>query len=444
MSRKGILGHRPHFGLLPEAIFPNSPGVGLTPYLVAGMLFFAGASFFFALAESALFALGKWQAGQLAERFPEKGGAVARLLQEPSELLATIVLGNTLANALVVALGLEQVFNGDWPAVWVIAGLFAVVLIGCEVLPKTLAVRAPEQWALRVARPMAFLHGLARPLQRVVQWFNTLLLEGVLLRAIRPLPVMAEEEYRELLDLACQHGTLAHGEREIIMEIIGLDQKTAAQVMTPRSKMACIPDDLTVEEMVEAARRCHHHRLPMYDGTPDTIAGVLNTKVLLLDPQADLADAIEFPSFVPESMNALQLLKALQRQQRGMAIVMDEFGGTAGLVTMEDILEEVVGEIRTEDDAQGFVMEKLGEGRWRVNGTMGLDDFRREHPALGEVPEVETMGGLLVLQNEVVPAAGESVVYRGLKLTAQLVDDRRVREVLVERLPASKFKLTGG
>ena len=133
-------------------------------------------------------------------------------------------------------------------------------------------------------------------------------------------------------------------------------------------------------------------------------------------------------------MNLLQLLKSLERQQRGLAIVMDEYGGTAGLVTIEDILEEVVGEIRSEIGDAGFVMEKLGEGRWRVSGTMRLDDFRREYPELGEIPEVDTMGGLLVQLFEVVPAAGQAINFRGLRLTAQGADERRVREVLVEAL----------
>jgi putative hemolysin len=159
---------------------------------------------------------------------------------------------------------------------------------------------------------------------------------------------------------------------------------------------------------------------------------VLNTRALLLDPQIDLAGAIEFPSFVPEAMNLLQLLKSLQRQQRGLAIVLDEFGGTAGIVTMEDILSELIGHIRSEVVPEGFVMEKLGPSRWRVAGTLRLDDFRREYPALGHVPEVETMGGLLTSLLDVVPGPGESATFRGLKLTAQVTDERRVREVLVE------------
>jgi len=153
---------------------------------------------------------------------------------------------------------------------------------------------------------------------------------------------------------------------------------------------------------------------------------------LLLNPNVDLSEAIEFPSFVPESMNLLQLFKSLQRQRRGMAIVLDEFGGVAGLVTMEDILTELVGKLHHAAEASGFVMEKLGPGRWRVNGTMRLDDFRREHSELPEVPGTETMGGLLAKLLDVVPATGESAVFRGLKLTAQVVDERRVREILVE------------
>src|SRR5258708_17095921 len=127
--------------------------------------------------------------------------------------------------------------------------------------------------------------------------------------------------------------------------------------------------------MIAAARKHRYRRLPIYDETPDTIVGFLNTRALLLDHQIDLADVIEFPSFVPETMNLLQLIKSLQRQQRGLAIVLDEFGGTAGIVTMEDILEEMIGKLRAEVGSDGFVMEKLGAGRWRVSGILRLDDF---------------------------------------------------------------------
>jgi CBS domain containing-hemolysin-like protein len=172
--------------------------------------------------------------------------------------------------------------------------------------------------------------------------------------------------------------------------------------------------------------------LPLYDGSPDTIVGILNTRKLLLEPEGDLAESIEFPSFVPETINLLQLLRRLQQQQRGLAIVLDEYGSTAGLVTIEDILGSMIGRIRGEGEPEGFVFERIGKNRWRVNGTMRVDDFRREYPHLGDVPGVETMGGLLLALAGVVPPAGYSVQFGSLKLTATVVDDRRVRELLVE------------
>lgn len=405
--------------------------MGSTAYLViAGIVVFAAASFFFAVSESALFALGKWRARQLAHQ--RNGAVVARLLAQPSELLATIVLGNTVANAAIVALGVWSALAGYWPLASTLVVLALVVLVGCEVFPKTLAVRSPERWALRVARPMLLIQELTGWFQRLVQRFNLWLLNVVIPKSMKPQTGVTDEEYQELLELAYQQGTLAKSEKEIILQIISLDRKAARDVMRPRSQMAAISDDLSVEEMIAQARKFKHHRLPIYDETPDTIVGILNARALLLDPQMDLAEAIEFPSFVPESMNLLTLLKSLERQQRGLAIVLNEFGATAGLVTIEDILEEVVGKVRAEARASDRIFEKIGTGRWRVSGTVSVEDFRREHPRMPDVPGVVTMGGVLLNLLEVVPNPGQSVLVGDLRLTAQTVDERCVRELLVE------------
>jgi len=396
------------------------------------IIVFAAASFFFALAETALFSLAKWQAHDLAKRHPARGGILLRLISEPQDLLATMSLGNTFATAGILSTGLWIALDGRWPMALTVGALGALILIGCEVVPKTLAVRHPERWALRVARPMRFFEKVTLPLRTVAQVINSALLRKAVAKSIQTQPALTEADYQELVEMAYRQGTLAEPEKEIILQIINLDRRTARDVMRPRSQMGAVSDDLSIEEMIAAARRFKHRRLPIYDETPDTIVGILNTRALLLDPGIDLADAIEFPSFVPESMNLLQLLKSLQRQQRGLAIVMDEFGSTAGIVTMENILEEMIGRIRSETEPEGFLFEKTGPGRWRVNGTLRIDDFRREYPAIGEVAEVETMGGLLMSLLDVVPAPGQSATYRGLKLTAHITDERRVREMLVE------------
>jgi CBS domain containing-hemolysin-like protein len=409
--------------------------MAVMPYLsVFGLLIFAGISFFFALAESALFSLGKWQVQKLTEASAKGGEKVASLLSNPQHLLATIVLGNTVANACILAIAIWDSPPGRLSHLLLIGVLFIVILFICEVIPKTLAVRAPEKWALRVAGPMYFLQKFTGLFQSVAQGLDAAVLQMLLPKSAKPQTVMSDEEYQELIELAYQQGTLKGMEKEIILQIIALDRQTVKEVMRPRSQMAAIPDDLSIEEMIEAARKYKHSRLPMYDESLDTIVGVLNTRLLLLDPNVDLVEAIEFPSFVPESMSLLQLLRSLQRQKRGIAIVLDEFGTTAGIVAIQDILEQVVGDIRGEGEAEGFVMDKLDKGKWRVNGTMRLDDFRREHPAIGEVDDVETLGGLIVHECEVVPVVGESIHFRGLKLTVVSADDRRVRELLVEKL----------
>jgi CBS domain containing-hemolysin-like protein len=395
------------------------------------ILGFAVASFFCSLAETSLLSLGRWQVKQLVQRRPTDGQRVARLLAEPQDLLATIVLGNTLALAGLVTVALWLAVQDRWPLWLALAAPLVLALLVGEVLPKTLAVRRAESWALRVARPMQWLIALTRPVHALAQRGNRALLKAFVPAGLQPPGPLTEEEYHELLELAFQQGALRQSERDIILQIISLDHRTVKEVMRPRTQMAAISDDCTVQEMIEAARRHKHHRLPLYDETADTIVGVLNTRALLLNPEAELAEVIELPSFVPETMNLFQLLKSLQRQRRGLAIVLDEFGGTAGMVTMEDILGGLVGGIRAEHGTEGFVMEKLGPGRWRVSGTMRIEDFSREYPPIGDVPEVETLGGLLSMLLEVVPAPGDSAGFRGLKLTAKTADERRVRELLV-------------
>jgi putative hemolysin len=400
---------------------------------VVAILIFAGASFFFALAETALFSLGKWQVAQLVQKNPRTGRVIAQLLEHPQDLLATLALGNTFANAALLAMVLRMSFTTHWALALSLIALLALALIGCEVFPKTLAVRQPEYWALRVAWPLVLFRKISMPLHRMARRLNVVILKKTAPQ-MDAAPTLTDAEYRELVEMAHQQGTLAESEKEIIVQIISLDRRTARDVMQPRAKMACISDEATVEEMIAAAKKFKHRRLPMFDETPDTIVGILNTRALLLDPKIDLADAIEFPSFVPETMNLLQLFQSLQKQQRGLAMVLDEFGGTAGLVTMEDILGKLIGKIHNATQPEGFVMEKLSADRWRVNGSMRLDDFRREFHGLGEVDEVETMGGLLTHLLGVVPAAGESTAFRGLKLTAHVVDERRVRELIVQKM----------
>jgi CBS domain containing-hemolysin-like protein len=228
----------------------------------------------------------------------EAGAAtVSRLLAQPEDLLSAIVLGNTLSNAFVVIVGFFAVMASGVPLWAALAALFAVLLLFCEVAPKALAVREPETWALRCALPLSVVVWFTGPLHRAGQR----LILGVLARTtpavIKPLMENASDEVADLVQLAHQQGTLAEGEKEIILQILSLDRRTAADVMKPRAQMLMLPDDLDPAEFAVAARRSRHHRIPLYDESPDTVVAVLNTRIFLLNPESGLDEALEWCNY---------------------------------------------------------------------------------------------------------------------------------------------------
>lgn len=396
------------------------------------LLFFTGAAFFFAVAETALLTLGKWRLRQVTAHSPERAVFIRKLLATPQDLLATMTLGNTLAHGAIIAtvLAISLKVAGQH-FLWVTLALAAGLLLFCEVVPKSLAMRHPEAWAPRVAFPMLWIMQLSRPIRLVAQGANNLLLRLLPGHEEKEVPP-SDEEYTELLELGWQSGTLGASEREIILNIMALDRRSVADLMRPRSQMTAIPHHLSVDEMLAAARQCQHRRIPLYDESPDTIVGILNTPQLLSDPEIDMVEVIDFPSFVPEEMNLLELLKSFQRGRHGMAIVLDEFGGTVGLVTLEDILTDVVGGLRREGAGENFFMEQIDPGRWRLSGNVWLEDFRREYPALQRAPGVDTIGGLVASQLDVIPPVGTEVDYSGLTLRVVDANARRVLEVRAE------------
>ncbi len=416
-------------------------------YTELALLFlFTGIGFFFALAETALLTLGKWRLRQVTAHSPARGVFIRKLLASPQDLLATMTLGNTLAHGAVIAVALVLGWQispatgfGESPVLNGIIGftIATAMILFSEIIPKTLAVRHPEIWAPRVARLMLWLVQLTRPVRLVAQSLNNQLMR-VIPQSVKPMPPLSDEEYRELLELAWQSGVLGISEKEIILNITNLDRRTVGDLMRPRSQMATISHNLPVLEMLVAARRSQHRRLPIYGESPDSIVGILNTPKLLAEPEVDLVEVIDFPSFVPEEMNLLELLKSFQNKSHNMAIVLDEFGSTAGLVTLEDILADVVGGLRREGDEAQFIMEVLEQGKWRLSGNVWLEDFRREYPQLQRAPGVDTIGGLVSSQLDSIPPKDTIIEFSGIIFCVTRADPRRVLEVTAQRTGRSR------
>jgi CBS domain containing-hemolysin-like protein len=401
---------------------------------LALLLLFTVIGFFFAMAETALLTLGKWRLRQISIQNPARGAFVRKLLSSPQDLLATIALGNTMAHGAIIATVLVISLKIDQQYYVILAiSLAAVLFLFCEVVPKTLAMRKPETWAPLVAFYMLWMVRITRPVRVVAQGINNKLM-WMIPKNIEPLTSVTDDEYSELVELGWLSGTLGISEKEIILQIMQLDRRSVAELMKPRSLMASIPHDLPAKEILLAIRKYQHRRLPMFDGSPDNIVGILNTARLLKNPDIDMMEVIDFPSYVPEEMNLLELLKSFQRQRHGMAIVLDEFGTTVGLVTLEDILSDVVGRLRRKGRSEKFRMERDDSGKWCLSGNVWLEDFRREYPQLKRTPGVDTIGGLVASKSDLIPPVGTEINFSGLNLKVTQADGRRVLEVVAQKL----------
>ncbi|MCS1409393.1 MAG: Magnesium and cobalt efflux protein CorC [Verrucomicrobia subdivision 3 bacterium] len=397
-------------------------------------------SFAFALAESALFSLSPWQTKKLAENDPKLRGLLQGLRDRPQDFLATIVLGNTIANTLILGIALHMVFRAEWGA-WVTLPVIGfVLLIGCEIVPKTLALRLPEKWTQALLRPTALTQNILRPIHLLAQRTNEKILQAIIPSSVRSRSQTTDEDYQELVEMGAQSGTLDEDEKEIILEIISLDSKSVGDVMTPRSQIAKIPYGLEPEEMLAAANRYQHTQLLLEkppqddDQSQDEIIGVLDARRLILNPNTDIDELMDVPSFVPETMNLRELFIGFQKQPQKLAVVLDEYGQTAGIITLEDILEEIMGPIFQDERAAPPDIERLGPGRWRASGLAPIEDFAKEYAAIGEVEEVDTMGGLMATLLAHIPNEPASAEFRGLRLTARVSDQTRIRDLLVEQI----------
>lgn len=393
-------------------------------------------SFTFALAESALFSLSPWQTKRLSEESPHLRPFLQQLLEHPQDLLATIVLGNTAANAVIGGVATLMVLRSAWPAGISFFVIGLLLLIGCEVIPKTIAGRLPERWTLKLLKPTVTFQNVLRPIHLLAQRLNERILAKLPSANLTPKTPATDEDYHELIELGAQSGTLDQEEKEIILEIVSLDSKTVGDVMTPKGQIATIPNGLSSDQMLSAANRFQHRRLVVQDeDLPEAqIIGVVDVLSLMLKPKADIKALMKVPTFIPESMNLWELFIQFQQQKGRLAVVLDEYGETAGIITLEDILDEIMGPIFNPEANARTSIETLGPGRWRVSGTTPIDTFSTQCVPLQSIQEIDTMGGLLATLLAHIPSQPAATEYRGLRFTVEHASARQIQHLIVERL----------
>jgi putative hemolysin len=402
------------------------------------LLGFLGLSALLCGAEAAYFSLSRLGTTHLEPDESPAHALLARVLRDPHDLLITLLVGITLVNIAAAALATQvatQLFGVRGIGIAIPVMVFLIVVFG-EVLPMTLAVGAPHRFGLVLARPVLALAWLLTPIRLLLGAFTRWVSRVTGGREPATAPAITEAELRTLVEVGHEEGVVQRTEREMIHGVFELGETTVADIMVPRTDIFGVDIRTPTDRLLPAIRANLHHRVPVYEGSLDHIVGLLNVKALLphyagLPPEFDLRAYMIAPYFVPQSKRADALLREFKAKKLRTAIVVDEYGGTAGLVTLEDILEEVVGEIRDEFDAEERLAQAVDERTWRVAAKMAVADFNAVTGLKISDEHFDTVGGWVLDLFGRVPHRGESVEAGRVRVTVETMHRTRILQVLV-------------
>jgi CBS domain containing-hemolysin-like protein len=390
-------------------------------------------------AEAAYFSLGRARLKRLAEEQGPTESPQVPLLTRPHELLVTLLVGITLVNIAASALAATMAAKLFGPAGLAVAigAMTVLIVVFGEVLPMTLAVEHPERYSAWVSRPVAWLSALLWPVRAILNGLTAVTLRFVGSSLKQGEPEISEAELRTLVDVGAREGVVDRTEREMIHKVFELEDTLVREVMVPRPDMFCLDVATPTAEILPLLREQLHSRVPVFEETVDQIVGVLYTKDLLpylrgLPGDFDLRGYLHPPYFVPESKRADALLREFQAKKLHLAIVVDEYGGTAGLVTLEDLLEELVGEIRDEFDEEERLIQKVDAATYRVSGKLPIDELNAATGLNLPNESFDTVGGWVLDLFGRVPHKGEKAQTSEVSVAVEKVQRTRVVEVLVK------------
>lgn len=416
---------------------------------------------YFAMAEIAVISLNDTKMEKMAEEGNKKAKLVLRLTKNPTKFLSTIQIGITLAGFLTSASAatsfaemLTDAVTGKFGLPENVVSPVSVIIITLvmsyfslvlgELVPKRIGMQIPEKVAFAVAKPLYVMSKITSPFVK----FLSLSTNGVVrLLGFDPNAdeeVVTEEEIRMMVDVGGEKGVIENDQKEMINNIFEFDDMDAGDVMTHRTDVvAADVNDTTLEEFMEIAIENGRSRIPLYDEDIDSIVGIVYVKDLLkyvgkeVKVKETLKNIMREPYFVPETKACGELFKEMRLKRIQMAVVVDEYGGTAGIVTLEDIVEAVMGNIQDEYDEEEEEISKIDENTFTVDGTIDIEEIDE---LIGkELPEgdYETLAGFIMDELQCIPKNGEmnEVVFENVKFTVLQVEDRRIEKIKVEITP---------
>jgi putative hemolysin len=402
-----------------------------------------GCSAFFSGSETALFSLNPIRIQHLKREGSGSAAIIAHLLDHPSDVLVTILLGNsivnTLASSTMAALCVQTFGDQIGPPLATISMLFLLLIFG-EVTPKTFAVQAPQRVAFFVCWPLFWFAKVIFPVRVVLSGLADAILWSVGGIRKNPERLLTGQEFRTLLDVSQREGVVEATERQIINNLMDFSEITVKEIMIPRTDMFCFSIQDTVESILSKCRVELYARVPVYDGTLDSICGIVYVKDLLpfIQHQPEnfhLRQVLRDAYFVPESKKLPDLLRDFQEKKLHIAIAVDEYGGTAGLVCLEDVLEEIVGEIRDEFDTDEVALcQPLDEpGQYRINAMLPVHEFNQIFGTDFSADSYSTVGGLVLDLLGKVPQKGDTVTEGKVTLSVNKLRNIRIVDVIVKK-----------
>jgi putative hemolysin len=393
-------------------------------------------------AETALTSVSRIKLKNLVEEGDPLAIQIETLLTEPNTFLATILVVNSVA--VIVASSMATVlalrFSETWGELVATILISFIVLIFCEITPKTAAVQSPLRWARTLVGPVRAAAWLLYPVVRSLSVITSLFVRMLGGQIKHKGPFVTEEELRLLVTVGEEEGVLEEEETEMIHSIFEFADTTAREVMVPRIDMITLASDITVTEAVDLALQGGFSRIPVYESEVgvDEIIGVLYTKDLLKQLRED-HDSVQIRAlvrpayFVPETKKLDDLLREIRHNRVHMVIVVDEYGSVAGLVTIEDLVEEIVGDIKDEYDREESLYEKVGDDEYVFDAKISIYDFNEMMGKHLEDADYETLGGFVYAQLDKIPVADDIITFEDLIFTVLATRGRRITKIRVER-----------
>ena len=397
-------------------------------------------SAFFSSAETAFVSLPRTRVRHLVETGVAGAERVARMTERPERLLATVLLCNNFVNVAVAALGTAvavTIWEGDIGILIATIVVTILLLIFAEVTPKTLAIRHPERLALLYVYPLGVITKIVYPMAAGLSWLGSVLAGG---RARVPPALVSEEEIRSMISVGREEGTVEEAEAEMLHNVFDFGDRNVREVMTPRPEVAWVGEGTKLADFLAIYAEFPHTRFPVYRGMIDDVVGILSIKDVLmaqakgsLDKKSVIDELVRPVNFVPETKRIAQLFAEMQSQGYPMVVVVDEFGVNSGIVTMEQLVGEIVGEMGDELVKVDKDFEVIDDRTIQIDGGMRVEEANEE---LGlELPtgDYDTVAGFLLSLLGRIPKEGEQVRYGSLKLAITQMGGLRIEKILVTR-----------